>query len=138
MPFSFGTALSGLRASSDSLSVSGNNIANSNTTAFKSSDISFADVFTSSAGVRLNGAGGAVQVGNGVRVAATSTNFNQGTLNDTGIPTHAAIEGKGYFVVADPGGKQAFTRAGEFTLIAAVTSSRRMAISCRAMPRLTA
>ncbi|MFN7945214.1 MAG: flagellar hook protein FlgE [Blastocatellia bacterium] len=116
MPFSFGTALSGLRASSDSLSVSGNNIANSNTTAFKSSDITFADVFTSSTGVRLNGAGGAVQVGNGVRVAATHTNFNQGTLNDTGIPTNAAIEGKGYFVVADPGGKQSFTRAGDFTL----------------------
>jgi flagellar hook protein FlgE len=116
MPFSFGTALSGLRASSDSLSVAGNNIANSNTTAFKSSDISFADVFTSSTGVRLNGAGGTVQVGNGVRVAATQTNFNQGALNDTGIATNAAIEGKGYFVVADAAGTISYTRAGDFTL----------------------
>jgi len=35
MPFSFSTALSGLRASADSLGVTGNNIANANTTAFK-------------------------------------------------------------------------------------------------------
>lgn len=116
MPFSFVTALSGLRSSSDALSVSGNNIANSNTIAFKSSDISFADVYTSSTGVRLNGAGATVQVGNGVRVAATQTDFNQGSLNDTGITTNASIEGKGFFMVADSAGSVAFTRAGDFTL----------------------
>lgn len=116
MPFSFVTALSGLRASSDALSVSGNNIANSNTIAFKSSDISFSDVFISSTGVRLNGAGAAVQIGNGVRVAATQTDFNQGSLNDTGITTNASIEGKGFFMVADSAGSIGFTRAGDFTL----------------------
>ena len=78
MPFSFSTALSGLRASSESLGVTGNNIANANTTAFKKGTISFADVFTNSTGVRLNGAGSAVQVGNGVRVAAIDTNYSQG------------------------------------------------------------
>jgi flagellar hook protein FlgE len=116
MPFSFSTALSGLRANSDALSVTGNNIANSNTVAFKSGSISFADVFTNSSGVRLNGAGSAVQIGNGVRTAATATNFTQGVLNDSSSATSAAIEGNGFFVVRDASGALAYTRAGDFTL----------------------
>lgn len=116
MPFSFSTALSGLRANSDALSVTGNNIANSNTVAFKSGSISFADIFTSTSGVRLNGAGSSVQTGNGVRTAATTTNFTQGVLNESGSPTSAAIEGNGFFVVRDRAGALSYTRAGDFTL----------------------
>ncbi len=44
MPLSFSTALSGLRASQNALGVTGNNIANANTTAYKSSSITFADI----------------------------------------------------------------------------------------------
>ncbi len=116
MPFSFSTALSGLRASSNSLSVTGNNIANSNTVGFKSGATSFADIFSNSLGTRLNGAGGAVQIGNGVRTTTTITNFSQGVLNDSNSPTSAAIQGNGFFVVADKAGALGFTRAGDFTL----------------------
>ena len=115
MPYSFSTALSGLRASSDSLSVAGNNIANANTTAFKSTSISFADVYTNSIGVRLNGAGASVQIGNGVRTSATPTNFSQGTLTDDASSTSAAIEGNGFFVVEDNSGARSYTRAGDFS-----------------------
>ena len=116
MPFSFSTALSGLNASSEKISVSGNNIANANTVGFKSSSVSFADVFTNSSGIRLNGAGTALQFGKGVRLAATPTDFSQGTLDLTNTATNAAIEGNGFFVVSDTLGAMYYTRAGDFTL----------------------
>jgi flagellar hook protein FlgE len=116
MGFSFSTALTGLSASSETISVAGNNIANANTIGFKSTSVSFADVFTNSSGIRLNGAGTAVQLGKGVRISATPTNFSQGTLNLTDVATNAAIEGNGFFVVSDQQGALFYTRAGDFTL----------------------
>ena len=116
MGFSFSTALSGLNAASETISVSGNNIANANTVGFKSSSVSFADIFTNSSGIRLNGAGTALQFGKGVRLAATPTNFAQGTLSLTDTATNAAIEGNGFFVVADASGALTYTRAGDFAL----------------------
>ncbi len=116
MGFSFSSALSGLDAASQSISVSGNNIANANTTGFKSVDITFSDVFANASGIRLNGAGAALQTGQGVRVAATPTNFRQGSVSTTDIATNAAIEGNGFFVVADSNNTKFYTRAGDFQL----------------------
>lgn len=116
MAFSFSTALSGLNAASEKISVSGNNIANANTVGFKSSSVSFADVFTNSSGIRLNGAGTALQFGKGVRLAATPTDFSQGTLDLTNAATNAAIEGNGFFVLADSAGGMHYSRAGDFSL----------------------
>ncbi|HEX4949621.1 MAG TPA: flagellar hook protein FlgE [Blastocatellia bacterium] len=116
MSFSFSTALSGLTAASEKISVSGNNIANANTVGFKSSSVSFADVFTNSSGIRLNGAGTALQFGKGVRLAATPTDFSQGTLDLTNTATNAAIEGNGFFVLADSLGALSYSRAGDFSL----------------------
>lgn len=107
MPLSFSTALSGLRASASSLDVTGNNIANANTVAFKSASISFADVFADASSSR--------QIGNGVRITATPTNFQQGSINDTGTSTNAAIQGNGFFVVADSN-NTFYTRAGDFSV----------------------
>src|SRR4051794_24432197 len=115
MPFSFSTALSGLRASTEAIGVSGNNIANANTTAFKSGSITFSDIFSDSLGVRLNGAGTPLQVGGGVRTAAIATNFSQGSLIESGS-TSAAIQGAGFFVVKDGSGAMSYTRAGDFSL----------------------
>jgi flagellar hook protein FlgE len=116
MPFSFSTPLSGLRASSNALGVTGNNIANANTTAFKSSSITFADIFTNSLGVRLNGAGGTMQIGSGVNTAAISTNYIQGNLADDASSTSVAIQGSGFFVTRDSSGTQTYTRAGDFSI----------------------
>ncbi|HET6975112.1 MAG TPA: flagellar hook protein FlgE [Pyrinomonadaceae bacterium] len=116
MPFSFSTALSGLRASSNSLGVSGNNIANANTTAFKSSSITFSDIFTNTLGVRMNGAGGTMQVGSGVNTAAIPTNFTQGNLADNASSTAVGIQGSGFFIARDASGAQVYTRAGDFSI----------------------
>lgn len=116
MPFSFATALSGLRANAKSLDVTGNNIANANTTAFKSGSITFGDIFTDSMGTRLNGAGVSKQIGNGVAVTATPTNFAQGHLNESSSPTAAAIQGSGFFVTRSLQGVTHYTRAGDFSM----------------------
>lgn len=116
MPLTFSTALSGLRASQNALGVTGNNIANANTTAYKSSSITFADIFTNSTGTRLNGAGSTLQTGNGVATAAIPTNFTQGNLTDSASSTSAAIQGTGFFVARNTAGMQVYTRAGDFAV----------------------
>lgn len=116
MPLSFSNSLSGLRANSEALGVTGNNISNSNTTAYKAGSINFADVYNDSLSAPLNGAGLALQVGGGVQTAGITTNFNQGLLEESGSALNAGIRGNGYFVVTDRSGSQAYTRAGDFSL----------------------
>ena len=75
--------ISGLRVNQTMLDVTGNNIANANTIGFKSSSTVFQDTLSqmltasSAAGGGLGGTN-PIQVGLGVQVAATNTNFNQG------------------------------------------------------------
>src|ERR1700755_769011 len=116
MSFSFNASLSGLNANSNALGVVGNNIANANTIGFRSSNVTFMDVFASSVGARLNGAGNSMQIGDGVRVGAIHTNFSQANFNEGGSPLQAAIQGNGFFVVRNADGTQAYTRAGDFTV----------------------
>lgn len=116
MPLTFSTALSGLRANSNALGTVGNNIANANTTAYKSSTLNFADVFHDAASAKINGAGVVLQIGGGVNTVGSSTNFSQGTFEDSGSALHAGIQGNGFFMVKDSTGVQSFTRAGVFSL----------------------
>ncbi len=96
------TATSALQSFSQGLNDVGNNIANVNTTAFKATTASYADTFS----------------GLGVQVAANSTDFTQGSLTTTGVPTDLAISGNGYFLLQNPSiPAQIFaTRDGKFTL----------------------
>jgi len=109
---SFTTALSGLNAAANNLSVTGNNIANANTTGFKRSRSEFVDVYASSfAGVSKT------QPGAGVRVAEVAQQFNQGNLNLTGNNMDLAINGEGFFTLADnPADLNSlvYSRAGAF------------------------
>lgn len=116
MTFSFNTSLSGLNANSNALSVIGNNIANANTIGFRSSSITFADIYANAAGARLNGAGNARQIGSGVQVSATYTDFSQGNFNESTSSLHAAIQGDGFFTVQGSDGAFSYTRAGDFTV----------------------
>ena len=106
---SFNIGLSGLYAANKQLDVTGNNIANVNTTGFKSSRAEFADVY---AGANRLGVG-KNQVGNGVRLAAISQQFTQGDVNTTGNVLDMGIQGQGFFVLSDNGSK-VYTRAGSF------------------------
>jgi flagellar hook protein FlgE len=103
MPFA--VALSGLNAASSDLNVTANNIANANTTGFKSSRAEFADVF----------AVGAQEIGNGVSMSKVSQEFAQGGVNFTDRGLDLAISGKGFFTTSD-NGVISYTRAGSFSV----------------------
>ena len=112
------SAVSGLRAHQTMADVIGNNIANVNTTGFKSSRVEFADTLSQlqQAGSLANESTGAVnptQVGLGVKVAATQLSQNPGAALVTNQSTDVAIEGDGYFVIREDD-EQLFTRAGSF------------------------
>ncbi|UCD76372.1 MAG: flagellar hook-basal body complex protein [Phycisphaerales bacterium] len=112
------TALSGLAAASRQLDVIGNNIANVNTTAFKSNRMIFAPTFSRnfSLGTSPSDTTGGTnpgQIGLGVSIAGTQRNFNNGAISATGVETDVAVEGDGFFIVT-VGGERYFTRSGAF------------------------
>jgi flagellar hook protein FlgE len=107
----FQQGLSGLNAASKSLDVIGNNIANSGTVGFKSSDIQFNDVFATA----LSGGGGA-QVGIGTKVGAIMQNFSQGNISITNNPLDIAINGNGFFRMTSPSGDVTYSRNGQLHL----------------------
>jgi len=92
----FATALSGLKAASTNLQVTGNNIANSQTTGFKESRAEFADVYASSIGGVSK-----TQPGSGVKVTEVAQQFNQGNIESTQNSLDLAVSGNGFFVLAD-------------------------------------
>ncbi len=110
---SFATALSGLNANSQDLSVISNNLANLNTTAFKSAAASFQDLFYQQIG--SSGDGNPLEVGAGTQVGSVPTNFTQGNTESTGVPTDLAIQGGG-FLIGMKNGQEVFTRAGNLSL----------------------
>ena len=112
------SGISGLRSHQAMLDVTGNNIANVNTTAFKASAVQFQDTLsqlTQGASAPQNQVGGTnpAQVGLGVQVAGISTNFAQGSSQATGRATDLLISGDGFFVT-ELAGETLFTRAGSF------------------------
>ncbi len=101
--------ISGLNVNSDAISLIGNNIANSNTIGFKAGRIQFKDIVSSSLG-----GGTAGQIGRGATTGGITTLFSQSSFETTTRGTDLAIDGDGFFIVAD-GGTNYYTRAGDFT-----------------------
>lgn len=110
MPGSFSSALSALSAMATAVDVVGNNLANLNTTGFKDSTVSFRDLVTQSMGSGL----GETQIGFGTAQPLTFRHFTQGSVQTSSGLLDAAIQGDGFFVLQDTGGKTVYTRAGNF------------------------
>jgi flagellar hook protein FlgE len=112
------SAISGLKAHQTKLDVAGNNIANVNTVGFKSSTTVFEDTLSQ---VLRNGSSpqgdtagtNPAQVGLGVKVAGITTNFGQGSTQNTGRASDFMISGDGFFIT-EQGNQQLYTRAGSF------------------------
>jgi len=118
MSFALSAGVTGLQAHQKMLDIAGNNLANVNTTAFKSSRITFSELLCETikkASQPTSTVGGTnpQQMGSGVGVSGISPNMAQGNLINTGNPLDLAIEGEGYFVLAGSGGN-VYTRAGAF------------------------
>jgi flagellar hook protein FlgE len=114
------TSLTGLQAAETTIDVVGNNIANSNTVGFKQSEAIFATQFlqTISIGAAPSGNNGGTnprQVGLGVKVAAITPDFSQGTIEISSNPLDVAIQGDGFLMVQG-GNSRLFTRNGQLKL----------------------
>ena len=106
---SFYTSLTGLNAASKELSVTANNIANSSTTGFKKSNVSFGDIFAQSPQQHKNSA-----VGLGTSVKSIDQQFTQGFLQSSSNALDLAISGEGFFKLKGSDGTDIFTRNGNF------------------------
>jgi flagellar hook-basal body protein len=115
-------AISGLQSDSSWMDVIGNNIANVNTLAYKSSRVEFATQFSQSLSSGngadpLTGEGGTdpAQIGTGTRLETIQTIFNQGAIQSTGNSLDMAIDGQGFLSVKN-GDQTYYTRAGNLTI----------------------
>lgn len=114
------SAISGMRSKQTKLDVIANNIANVNTTGFKGSRVKFHDMLSQTirnATAPVGGRAGTnpAQIGLGVSVGGIDTSHTQGALQATGRISDLAIQGSGFFVMAD-GNRTLFTRDGAFSL----------------------
>jgi flagellar basal-body rod protein FlgG len=111
------TGMEGQQAALDAIS---NNLANVATNGYKRSGVAFEDLMYQN--LRSAGANSSeqtllptgLQVGLGVRVAASTRNFSQGALQQSGNPLDIAINGQGFFQVTLPDGSTGYTRDGSF------------------------
>jgi flagellar hook protein FlgE len=112
------TAVAGLQAQSFALQNISGNIANSQTTGYKETNTAFQDLVNQAA---IN-----LQTTDGVTASSVATNTVQGSITSTSVSTDMAINGNGFFVVAQPtgfvdnqptfSGINDYTRAGDFTM----------------------
>ncbi|MEV8522111.1 flagellar basal-body rod protein FlgG [Dyella marensis] len=115
-------AKTGLDAQQTRMDVVSNNLANANTTGFKSSRASFQDLMYQN----LRQPGGqtteqtqspsGLMLGTGVRVVGSEKLFTQGNLQQTGNSLDLAIQGRGFLQVTQPDGTVAYTRDGSLHL----------------------
>jgi len=114
------SGVSALQSFTKGLEVIGNNIANVNTTGFKSSQVRYQDSFSNTlrdSAPSLTTASNttATQIGTGVLIGGISSRFTQGVLNTTGSATDLGVSGNGFFIVENPTDSANYaTRAGNF------------------------
>ena len=116
------TAASGMQAQEANVEIISNNIANVRTTGYKQQRAQFQDLLyqvvkragsnTSSAGTTLPAG---IEVGTGVKLAATTRSMAQGTITATQRNLDVAIRGEGFFRIQMPNGTIGYTRDGSFT-----------------------
>lgn len=116
------SGVTALKSFTRGMEVIGDNIANVNTTAFKSSRIDYTDSFSNMLRNSSSSNGNASnvtssQLGTGVKVQTVASNFNQGFIDNTGVETDLAVAGEGFFRVIDPVNNTEYaTRAGNFRI----------------------
>lgn len=118
------TAATGMDAQQTMIDVLSNNIANSTTNAYKSTQPHFHDLLYQN--IRAPGQPSqeetflpsGFQMGNGVATASVDRNFQQGGVKITNLPSDLMINGSGFFQIQMPDGSPAYTRDGSFKIAA--------------------
>lgn len=108
----FNTAITGIRAATADLDVTGNNIANASTLGFKASRTEFADIYANAA----VGSGAGTTAGSGVLVSDIAQDFSGGNVQFTENNLDLSIDGGGFFQLDDGRGGVTYTRSGAFEL----------------------
>ncbi len=108
------SGVSGMLAEQTAMNVIGNNIANANTTGFKSSRADFTESFLQVTRAATANQPVGLGVGLGTGVNNTTTNYDQGVFQTTNVPTDMGINGNGWFSVQSTGGTNYVTRNGDF------------------------
>ncbi len=116
--------LAGMNAYSRGLDIISNNVANLNTTGFKSSSGTFSDVVNRNSGGATRGSPGTGMSGAGVQVSDEELNLKQGDRQATSDQFDAAVFGNGFFVL-ERDGQRYYTRAGDFELKDGVLVEKR-------------
>lgn len=114
------TALSGLNVNQNAIDTIGNNLANTNTTAFKSFRNEFVNNFYNTLGLGSapglsNGGTNPRQIGQGSSIGSLTTDFRPGSPTQTGVPSDLYIQGGGFFSVKR-GNEVLYSRDGSFRL----------------------
>lgn len=120
------TGFTGINSNSAAVETVGNNLANLNTTAFKSQrtlfeTLLYETVHEGTAPTSETGGTLPLQIGFGSGLATIQRNHGQGSLEGTGLGSDLAVQGAGYFVLEPRPGEQVFTRDGAFMLDATQT-----------------
>ena len=115
------TSMTGMNAGTDQLTVVSDNVANMNTTAYKTSRVDFQDIWyqtrtTGTNSTPNSGGTNPYQIGVGVQCASISKDFSAASTNTTGRAEDLAITGDGWFTLQNSDGKTLLTRDGTFSL----------------------
>lgn len=106
------SGISGLQTNAEAMSVTGNNISNSNTIGYKSSSTVFSDMLSATISTTSTSVN---QVGRGSELTTVRSNFSQGSFQSTSSDTDLAIEGDGFFMLsASTSDEMVYTRNGAF------------------------
>jgi len=114
------TAATGMKAEQTNVDTISNNLANVNTTGFKTERTEFKSLLYQTIQTRTTSANGeekptGAQVGLGTRVAATTSMYTQGSMLASESPTDFCVEGEGFFAVRGLDGQTYYTRNGNFS-----------------------
>ena len=115
------TGFTGIKSNQYLMDSIGDNVANVNTTAFKTQRTLFETLFydTIQGGTAPSDTSGGtnpMQVGHGSGLASIQRNFAQGSIQDTGVKSDLAMDGAGFFILQSPDDDRVYTRDGSFRL----------------------
>lgn len=116
------TAAAGMAAQQARLDAVANDLANANTTAYKSNRVAFRDLLYQKPGL---GAGDGVMIGSGSAATSLGRNMTAGSIQQTQRPLDVALQGPGFLQVTGLNGKPALTRDGNL----AIDSKGRITLS---------
>ena len=115
------SGVAGMKTHNQRMDVIGNNISNVNTTGYKTSEVTFKDIYYqtkayASSGDATSGGRNPTQIGYGAQLGSVTQVMTQSGFTYTDSKFNVALQGEGFFQVMDNSGNIYYTRAGKFSV----------------------